>query len=900
MAEPSIDEIESLLREIEAAGGSTTRPRASKGAAATTTAAKNPPQGACSPGGPQSRISFSTYLQQESSFSCENDDGTTPQPQRIAPPAGKKLAPLGGAPPSSDAAFASKAVLGDVSPSSRKPISAADKEDDSNASAEPRSLVVEPNFLPVMHARFVQGTGGITPKPRWGHSLTSVGGSMLMFGGALGGEGSATSDFFELLPSPTSVQWEPAFSAKGAPPSPRMMHAAASYLDKFLVIAGGCGTNYANPTSDVHIYDTVAQSWTVIGSASQPQSGMQQQRNEPTGRYGHSLVIHGDAAYVFGGKCLKKTAEATEGKASSHILSSDVFVFKLGKMQWKKRLRDESKSEDDGNTTAPSSNWPARRFCHAAVMHRGEMFIHGGEGSHGQLLSDTWAFSAATKTWRCVHAGLDAVPRSRHVLFACGEALLAVGGCSLHVPPNKNETFLAVLPLLLPPGGAPVGVAVSWLPVTLANSNLIPAAKKLFGAALYRGFVFTFGGVAGADGASNHLVRFLAADGVQLQDATGEPSVPLLSQMLRLREKQRSVEDLALSIRGHTIGAHKFVLQLRAPKLLEDILRCRSESEHPTGGSATYQLVGNSRVRGLEVSTVTAEQMEALIAYLYSGTLPDVEEEAAAVAGLQELAAAYKIEHLATALSARGEAAMAMAAHRSLVVDLQTLLSSGTGANATLLFVDPHTERQVVHSAHTSIIMNSSELFSQLLKPIVGHSSGPDASAKPPQQSNVVNGITATLGRSSSSKRGIIIGPVPIPSLAVRHILRFLYTAELDVPPEAALPTMMAAFTLKLPRLQAHCESIIAREEVNFSTCCDFLSLAISYQAPMLEELSLLTAGVGFSEVSKQQPYQSLDASQKQRIDRIGLELRGHWVAPAAPVTEQKSPSRYAARMQSS
>ena len=111
---------------------------------------------------------------------------------------------------------------------------------------------------------------------------------------------------------------------------------------------------------------------------------------------------------------------------------------------------------------------------------------------------------------------------------------------------------------------------------------------------------------------------------------------------------------------------------------------------------------------------------------------------------------------------------------------------------------------------------------------------------------------------------------------------------------------MMAAFTLKLPRLQAHCESIVAREEVNFQTCCDFLSLAVTYQAPMLEELSLLTAGVGYSDVSRLQAYQNLDPAQKQRVDKIGQELRGHWVTPAAPATEQKSPSAYAARMQKS
>jgi hypothetical protein len=295
---------------------------------------------------------------------------------------------------------------------------------------------------------------------------------------------------------------------------------------------------------------------------------------------------------------------------------------------------------------------------------------------------------------------------------------------------------------------------------------------------------------------------------------------------------------------------------------------------------------------------VTSEQLAALLAYLYAGSIPDIDNEAL-VAGLRSIALGYSIQHLTDALSLADETSMAEAADLELARDLETMLSSGLGANATILFVDPHTERQVVHSANTVILMNASELFHQLLKPIVAVASGGGDAKQQQQQSHVVRGITATLGRSASSKRGIIIGPVPIPSLAVRHVLRFIYTAELDVPPEAAFPTMMAAYTLRLPRLQGFCESIIAREEVNFHTCCDFLSLAMTYQAPMLEELSLLTAGVGYAEVSKSQSYQNLDAINKQRIDKIGMELRGHWVAPAAPVTEHKSPSAYASRMQS-
>ena len=231
-------------------------------------------------------------------------------------------------------------------------------------------------------------------------------------------------------------------------------------------------------------------------------------------------------------------------------------------------------------------------------------------------------------------------------------------------------------------------------------------------------------------------------------------------------------------------------------------------------------------------------------------------------------------------------------AQKQLSLDLQSILDNEVQTSATVLFHDPHTDKQIAHSVHPFMVMHNCPVLRSLLKPLVDGT----------KQSNQQGTVLAKSGASGSkgSRRGLIIGPVRIPLLSVKPVLRYLYTLQFDVSAEAAFPTLLAAHTLQLPLLQAYCESIVSRQQVNFDTCCEFLALSLNYDACLLEELSLLTAAVGFDTVSKTSQFNLQSSAVRSRIEKVAKELKGKWVPPPAAQTEQKSAEVYARRFSSS
>jgi hypothetical protein len=288
--------------------------------------------------------------------------------------------------------------------------------------------------------------------------------------------------------------------------------------------------------------------------------------------------------------------------------------------------------------------------------------------------------------------------------------------------------------------------------------------------------------------------------------------------------------------------------------------------------------------------------LRAFIQYLNTGLLVITEEDRNdLVESLNSFARQYQVDHLAKSLLPFAEAEtsfdeqMAEAsrvAASAAVQSMSELLHCGHGATMNVLFCDPHTAQQCTHAVHPYVLMGACPLFYSLLKPIT-------EGIKSEYQ---FEGITAKAS-GRSSRRGIIVGPVTVPMLSVKHLLHYLYTGVLDVPPEAALTTMLGAQALRLSHLQAHCEAVVAREEVNFSSCSHFITLAAAHNAQMLLELSQLTAALGLPEVSKTQGFQLLSPEEQREIERVAQELKGSWVSPPPVTTEQKSPNVYAARL---
>ena len=971
------------------------------------------------------------------------------------------------------------------------------------------------NFLPVMHARLMTGVAGIVPRPRWGHSFTAVGDAIYLFGGTTA-DGNTSNDVFEFLPkyntfepihmrgeatssavegnSASAVSAAPAAAGGGAlrinsdatePPSARCHHTAVAYQGRYLVIFGGQSARGSVLLNDVHILDTRRRTWRHCSSESSAFSpvGIAPNKNEPTGRYGHSAVVIGTKMYVFGGKAIKRGDEASTSSNTNAVtaaaaatntaslgtsLSNDVYVFCLRTLQWKKRIHVSASSTAaatagaDGSAAAAA---PARRLHHAACAIGDVMYVNGGEAAAGQLLADTWALDVGARAWRLVHSAPHCPPRSRHALFGCGEALLAVAGLaggsglSAFAASSSSSALgggaaatapLAVLAVTesCPDTGAvrtiPLSEMGGWIPVSLgaANANTIPSTNKSFGATTHNGFFFTFGGVASGSQPTADVTRCLAMDGVPPTESGDGSFAALQAQMRTLRE-DKALADLFLegvadgaeahaqhiadassaaaaaaasssTVEPPRVGLHKLILQHRAPLFYADVLACKSRGVYVTSRGAvtsplgaapaaasadgnafaaattaaaaaassalnsvpSYAIAGGPRgAKGLSVA-FTPNALKRFLDYLYCAEVPhkasDVtESEEGGVSGATDdlsiliaAAEAYSLANFASYLyflranSGSGSVGAAAAPTASASVSeaqntsparshkafktaraehlrtlrselpslFSTLLATGKGATASIVFEDKDTHLETTIAAHPLLLANSCEYFRQLLRPLLlarppsssssaSLGGGGDASSSnnnaTVKQSHSCGGVTAkrTPNAAPTSKRSIVVAKVPIPRLGTRHVMRYLYTRDPSaVPPEDALMTMIAASGLGLFGLQTHCEAIVAREEVTFDTACAYITLAAAHKAPLLSELSILTAALGLLEpglcMEASIPFTNLPPPTQAVVRSIAAQLQGKWAPPPQQqqldgVAQQQDAAVYQGRMSS-
>ncbi|CBZ27068.1 conserved hypothetical protein [Leishmania mexicana MHOM/GT/2001/U1103] len=954
----------------------------------------------------------------------------------------------------------------------------------------------EVNFLPIMCARYLRPVG-LTPTARSGHTLTPVTpDTMLLFGGLdLHGEETTSLMAFNA----TTISWEPLYTLSEAPVA-RHSHAACAYDGRYLIISGGVAQHGGAVLNDMHVYDLDTHHWRCVWDGQR--DGSAENRNEPGPRFGHTMVLHDDRLYLYGGKTTSESRQRTRrGSGTGSVVAattaaatlasgSDVYVFSLNSYQWRRRVRaakehhspppeqaaavqNSEKPGEDANAESHQTvrTRPATRTYHAACIRGNTMYINGGAGA-SEVLTDTWSVQLHTGEWHCVHRGgtADAVPREKHAIFVCGEALLLVGGCSggslNERITGKFTHFSVVLPLVGNAASAPC-----WIPVAMGNMSIVQPHRKSFAAALAGGFVYVFGGVCGADPATNSMVRFLAADGYvsendQAAVATsgGDGGAQRLRLKLQqLREQQQGTpfdcyvyagtygsadmasavaqlqapwasgaarEDGGLQQQQQQMktgeedvpiaGLHRAIVHQRAPLLLKQLEGCRSElyscgsgaalstarapgqqqqqqnrtpldmgrdevdallqqvSEGQRGGGARavdpssaakdstaragasaggagglpiYFTNGTPRAPGL-AQPLTADALQCLVDYVYWGGLKakyrvllekdedggdgaeansgrptastsensfTAEYRARLVQTLEIVKAAgetYELAPLATlcaSLLAGDREQVRLARQRSteqLRSDMAALLSAPSiGANTTMVVVDPHTKAQSVHVLHACILLTASDLFTELLRPLYRTVSGGPASGG--TLSNRVGSLAAKLSTAaaasplalltSSSKRTVLIGPVPLPLLAVQPILRYLYTQQLQAPSETAFEVMLGAHQLRLTELQSLCEAAVAREVVNYQTCCSLYHLARKYQASLLEEIALLTAVSGFATVRNTSAYQLLSDEEKQNIDAVAAELGSStWVPPPQPMAEMKSRATYNSRWDSS
>jgi hypothetical protein len=122
------------------------------------------------------------------------------------------------------------------------------------------------------------------PSPRHSHAAVVYKNFMYIFGGY---DGSYRSDFHEF--DLDQLTWRPVLSVSGRSPRARYRSTACVRRDMMILFGGHDGTRHL---ADVHLFDFVNQSWSLLVAAGVP----------PMPRDSHVSVTYRDSMYVFGGE----------------------------------------------------------------------------------------------------------------------------------------------------------------------------------------------------------------------------------------------------------------------------------------------------------------------------------------------------------------------------------------------------------------------------------------------------------------------------------------------------------------------------------------------------------------------------------------------------------------------
>jgi hypothetical protein len=130
--------------------------------------------------------------------------------------------------------------------------------------------------------------GGSGPRGRYGHTLSIVGSSLIVFGGQLDDQFFDELWRFDLNTLKDTPMWQQVLPATSAP-SRRTGHSAVVHQDKLYIFGGTDGHYHYN---DTWCFDSATLSWSELKCVGYI----------PAPREGHSACIVDDIMYIFGGR----------------------------------------------------------------------------------------------------------------------------------------------------------------------------------------------------------------------------------------------------------------------------------------------------------------------------------------------------------------------------------------------------------------------------------------------------------------------------------------------------------------------------------------------------------------------------------------------------------------------
>lgn len=206
----------------------------------------------------------------------------------------------------------------------------------------------------------------------------------------------------------------------------------------------------------------------------------------PGSRVFPSAAVHGDSLYIFGGH---------DGAS----YRNELLVFNLETRLWLPE-------------TLFNGEHPSPRDAHAAVVHKGAMYVFGGYDSK-RYLNDFHRFHFETEKWTTVSfSGVTPSPRGGHTAVVHADTMLVFGGCDGWNYFNDCYSFNFD--------------SSAWAPVRVTGTA--PGARSAPATVVHeqQGAMYVFGGYDGAR-SLNDLFRFdIAASEWSQVRVTGTPPSP--------------------------------------------------------------------------------------------------------------------------------------------------------------------------------------------------------------------------------------------------------------------------------------------------------------------------------------------------------------------------------------
>ncbi|KAH7278114.1 hypothetical protein KP509_38G025100 [Ceratopteris richardii] len=238
------------------------------------------------------------------------------------------------------------------------------------------------------------GTAG--PGNRWGHTCNALkrGRFLYVFGGYGNQDDRQTNEVHVF--DTVKQSWSKPM-VKGTPPSPRDSHTCTTVGTSLYVFGG---TDGRSVLQDLYILDTVTNTW-----------GKPKVNGEiPAPREGHSAALIGTNIFIFGG-CGRSLDDEED------IYFNDLHMLDTVRLQW-------SKVDTKGKPPVP-------RDSHTCSTYESKLIVLGGEDSSNSLLGDVQILDTSTMEWRELQtAGEVLTPRAGHAAVTIGKLIFVFGGFS--------------------------------------------------------------------------------------------------------------------------------------------------------------------------------------------------------------------------------------------------------------------------------------------------------------------------------------------------------------------------------------------------------------------------------------------------------------------------------------